>query len=112
MAFPRPRTPAQKAQQLLDRVSEYRADFDDILTQLEELRQECMNGIQQEKVAAKLDVPMEVVEKYPQVALQAILGKHTVLSTLIKLASTNAGEQVADLTIKIVRAVPEDNLDG
>ena len=55
----------------------------------------------------KHDDPFTLTERYPQVAQQAIIGKFQVWQAIEKLAAEGEVEQV-DMTIQIVRAVPED----
>lgn len=77
---------SQKARDAIGRAPEFSAEYLDILAQLEALRKQSMDGIPQEKVHVKHDEPITVIERYPTVALQCIMGKFQVLNKLHSLA--------------------------
>jgi hypothetical protein len=92
----------KRVKSLLDRVGEYRADYQDILDQLEQLRQQCVAGMSSEKVHMKMDDGfVSVVEVFPQVALGAIMGKLAVLKELTRIASLEETDTQISLTFNL-----------
>lgn len=89
-----------RAKRLIDSVGEHSADLPDILRQLEEIRAACMEGIGQEKVSVK-DGVLEVTERYPQVALQAVMGKLAVYKEISRLAEMQQVDTNVTVSINI-----------
>ncbi|MBW4558435.1 MAG: hypothetical protein KME59_21420 [Trichormus sp. ATA11-4-KO1] len=96
-----------RAKKLIDSVGEHAADLPDILRQLEDIRQQCMDGISQEKVSVK-DGVLIVIEKFPQVALQAVMGKLAVYKEISRLAELESVDP--EVTVSIQLMALEDTL--
>jgi hypothetical protein len=75
------------ARGLINRIGEYKADYSDILQQLEDIRRVCLEGINTQKVCVSSETGVvDVLEILPAVAVQAAMGKLAVLKELAKLA--------------------------
>ncbi len=75
----------KRASEALNRIGKYNADYDQILANLDAITKASMDGVEQEKLSVR-DGVLPVVEKYPQVAVQAEMGKLAVLKELSRLA--------------------------
>lgn len=91
----------KRAKRLIESIAEYKADLPDILSQLEEIRQLCIDGVYQEKVSVK-DGVLEVRERYPQVALQAVMGKLAVYKEISRLSELESLDPEITVDIQIV----------
>jgi hypothetical protein len=92
----------KRAKSLIDRVGEYRADLTDILSQLEEIRVSCMEGMVSEKVNTRSDEgKVLVIEVFPAVALAAVLGKLTVYKELSRLAEMEVVDPTVTVSISL-----------
>lgn len=80
--------------QLKKRLAEYRADPQALLAALDEIQQMCLEGITQEKVHAKMDTPMVVVERLPDVARRCAMDKWE----MVKHIEAQAGQEQAEQT--------------
>lgn len=91
----------KRAKRLIESISEYSADLPDILAQLEEIRQLCIDGVYQEKVSVK-DGVLEVKERYPQVALQATMGKLQVFKEISRLSELETIDPEISVSINLM----------
>lgn len=87
-----------QARAIVKRLNEYRADYESILNDIEELRRESMAGIVQEKFSVKTAQCVPVVEKYPAVALQCLQLKTAILRDLDTMDNE---EEDADFQLSI-----------
>jgi hypothetical protein len=91
----------KRAKRLIESVAEYKADLPDILAQLEEIRQLCLEGIPQEKLSVK-DGVLELIERYPQVALQAVMGKLAVYKEISRLSEMETVDPEISVSINLM----------
>lgn len=87
-----------QAASIVKRLREYRADYESILNDIEELRRVSLEGIVQEKFSVKTAQCVPVVEKYPAVALQCLQLKASILRDLNELDSD---EEDVDINLNI-----------
>lgn len=99
----------KRAEKLLQRLGEYKADYHNILNELEELRVMCLEGITQEKVSVR-DGVLTVVERYPAVAQACTMGKLAVVKELSRVAELDTVEPEVNVNINISNA--EDEIPG
>lgn len=93
--------------QVLKRLQEYKCDPESLLVQAETVYNMCLvEGILTEKVAGKDKI--ELLERLPAVAVQAINTKLAVVKWLVEQAEKEADISVSEpLTINVVYSEPK-----
>lgn len=79
--------------QLKKRLAEFRADTPALLASLDDIQQIALKGTPQEKVHAKMDSPMTVVECYPDVARRCVMDKWEIAKHIEAQAGQDQAEQ-------------------
>lgn len=99
----------KQAAGILARIREYNADYDQLLVNLDDISKKCMSGIEQEKLSVK-DGVLPVIEKYANVAVQAELGKFSIVKELTRLADLD--EVDTQISVSIVLGSLEATLES
>ena len=96
---------------LINGLEDKKAYFSQLLEQLEEIRVLSLEGVEQEKVWVK-EGSTAVTERYPQVALQAVMGKLQVVKELIRLDSMDIPDPEINISFAVNITDDVDVLKG